>query len=367
MMVGRRMYDLFAAPTTDDGSGAHCGSTRRWPAPSPKPRHRTTAGPPAVTGTAGSGPQGVLRRLATGRRAGRRDRTAGRQRAAPGDHLHLLQGRLRRRRRQCVRSGLRLTTEPNARQIRRDRRPAHRRPAGGRPRRPRLLGVAGRPGTRHRRPPRRAAAGVQGDRRGTLRRRPGQGGLRHRDAGARHQHAGPHRGAGAADQVQRRGSRRPDAGGVHPADRPGRSPRHRRRGPRGRGLGARSGPAGRRRAGVQTHRIRSGRPSDPATTWPSTCTDRLGREAARELLEQSFAQFQANAAVVGVARQVRRNEEAIDRTRQVDGMSPRRHRGVLRVCWPELTAAEKGAREGRGQPQARGDGPRPCCAASAAT
>jgi ATP-dependent RNA helicase HelY len=39
--------------------------------------------------------------------------------------------------------------------------------------------------------------------------------------------------------------------------------------------------------------------------------DRLGRRAARDLLEQSFAQYQANAAVVGLARQVARNSEAI--------------------------------------------------------
>jgi ATP-dependent RNA helicase HelY len=37
----------------------------------------------------------------------------------------------------------------------------------------------------------------------------------------------------------------------------------------------------------------------------------VGRERARELLEQSFAQFQSDAAVVGLARQVRRNEEAL--------------------------------------------------------
>ena len=43
-----------------------------------------------------------------------------------------------------------------------------------------------------RRPPRRHAARVQGDGRGAVRPRPGQGGVRHRDAGARHQHAGPH-------------------------------------------------------------------------------------------------------------------------------------------------------------------------------
>ncbi|CAN5604991.1 DEAD/DEAH box helicase [soil metagenome] len=37
----------------------------------------------------------------------------------------------------------------------------------------------------------------------------------------------------------------------------------------------------------------------------------VGRLPARELLEQSFAQFQADRAVVGMARQVRRSEEAL--------------------------------------------------------
>ena len=38
----------------------------------------------------------------------------------------------------------------------------------------------------------------------------------------------------------------------------------------------------------------------------------FGRERARELLELSFAQFQADKAVVGLARQVRKAEEALD-------------------------------------------------------
>src|SRR5947199_159969 len=77
-------------------------------------------------------------------------------------------------------------------------RPAHRLAAGGGPARPRLLGVAGRAPVRSRRPPRRAGAGVQGGRRGVLRPRPGEGGVRHRDARARHQHARADRRARAA-------------------------------------------------------------------------------------------------------------------------------------------------------------------------
>ena len=50
----------------------------------------------------------------------------------------------------------------------------------------------------------------------------------------------------------------------------------------------------------------------PSYNMAVNLVDRLGRSAARDLLEQSFAQYQANAAVVGLARQVARNAEAID-------------------------------------------------------
>ena len=83
-----------------------------------------------------------------------------------------------------------------------------------------------------RRPPRRHAAHLQGSRGRALRRRPGQGRLRHRNPGPGRQHARPLRGAGEAGQVQRRGARGHHRGGVHPADRPRRPARDRRRGPR---------------------------------------------------------------------------------------------------------------------------------------
>ena len=140
-----------------------------------------------------------------------------------------------------------------------------------------LLGVARRPGARPGRPPRRHAAGVQGGRRGAVRPRPGQGGLRHRDAGAGHQHAGPLRGAGAAGQVQRRGARRPDAGGVHPAHRPGRPPRHRRRGARRRGLVARRSTRGTWPGWPPPAPIRCAPASGRRTTWRSTWSARSAR------------------------------------------------------------------------------------------
>ena len=68
-----------------------------------------------------------------------------------------------------------------------------------------------------------------------------------------HQHAGPQRRAGVARQVERRGARRPHAGGVHPAHRPGRPARHRRRGARRRAVDRRARPATRRRPGLDPH------------------------------------------------------------------------------------------------------------------
>ena len=94
---------------------------------------------------------------------------------------------------------------------------------------------------------------VPRDRRGAVHRRPDPGRLRHRDAGAGHQHAGPHRRAREAGEVQRRDPRRHHARRVHPAHRPGRPARHRHRGPRGRQLDPWRRPAGRRRARVHAH------------------------------------------------------------------------------------------------------------------
>ena len=122
----------------------------------------------------------------------------------------------------------------------------------------------------HRRPPRRHGAAVQGGGRGLLRRGPGQGRVRHRDAGARHQHAGPVGGDRAADQVHRRAPGRSSRRASTPSS------------PAGPGGGAsttsatpsccgrRSCPSTRwprwRRAAPTPSLRRSGRP----TTWPPT-------------------------------------------------------------------------------------------------
>jgi ATP-dependent RNA helicase HelY len=49
----------------------------------------------------------------------------------------------------------------------------------------------------------------------------------------------------------------------------------------------------------------------PSYNMAVNLTDRMGRAAAKDLLEQSFAQFQADSAVVGLVRQAHRNDEAI--------------------------------------------------------
>lgn len=50
----------------------------------------------------------------------------------------------------------------------------------------------------------------------------------------------------------------------------------------------------------------------PSYNMAVNLVDQVGRGRARELLEQSFAQFQADAAVVGLARGVRKADEALE-------------------------------------------------------
>ena len=117
-----------------------------------------------------------------------------------------------------------------------------------------------------------------------------------------HQHAGPLRGAGEAGQVQRRDPCRRDAGGVHPAHRPGRAPRHRRRGPRRRAVAAGLDP--RAVAGLASRRTYPLRSSfAPTYNMAVNLVGSVGRDRARTLLEQSFAQFQSDRSVVGAARE----------------------------------------------------------------
>ncbi|WP_106410480.1 DEAD/DEAH box helicase [Pseudofrankia saprophytica] len=63
-------------------------------------------------------------------------------------------------------------------------------------------------------------------------------------------------------------------------------------------------------ASTRTYPLRSS--FRPSYNMAVNLVGRLGAERARTVLESSFAQFQADRAVVGLARQVRRNQSALD-------------------------------------------------------
>ena len=112
-------------------------------------------------------------------------------------------------------------------------------------------------------------------------------------------------------EVERRDPRRRHAGGVHPAHRPGRSPRHRRRGARRGALAAGHDPTRGRRAGLDAHL--SAALLVPAVVQHGGQPGPPGRARDRpRAARASFAQFQADRAVVGLARQLRKAEEALD-------------------------------------------------------
>ena len=62
-------------------------------------------------------------------------------------------------------------------------------------------------------------------------------------------------------------------------------------------------------ASTRTYPLRSS--FRPGYNMAVNLVDRLGVDAARELLEQSFAQFQADRSVVGLARRIERNTETL--------------------------------------------------------
>ena len=63
-------------------------------------------------------------------------------------------------------------------------------------------------------------------------------------------------------------------------------------------------------ASTRTYPLRSS--FRPSYNMAVNLVGQVGRERARQLLQSSFAQFQADRAVVGLARQVRRNEEGLE-------------------------------------------------------
>ena len=67
-------------------------------------------------------------------------------------------------------------------------------------------------------------------------------------------------------------------------------------------------------ASTRTYPLRSS--FRPSYNMAVNLVKQVGRSTARELLESSFAQFQADKAVVGLARQLRKSEEALDGYRE---------------------------------------------------
>ncbi|AJE86649.1 MULTISPECIES: DEAD/DEAH box helicase [Streptomyces] len=63
-------------------------------------------------------------------------------------------------------------------------------------------------------------------------------------------------------------------------------------------------------AGTRTYPLRSS--FRPSYNMAVNLVQQFGRHRSRELLETSFAQFQADRAVVGISRQVQRNEEGLE-------------------------------------------------------
>ncbi|WP_018156103.1 DEAD/DEAH box helicase [Demetria terragena] len=63
-------------------------------------------------------------------------------------------------------------------------------------------------------------------------------------------------------------------------------------------------------ASTRTYPLRSS--FVPTSNMAVNLVDQVGRARAREVLESSFAQFQADRAVVGIARAIKRNEEGLE-------------------------------------------------------
>ena len=146
-----------------------------------------------------------------------------------------------------------------------------------------------------------------------LRRGSGEGGVRHRDARRRHQHAGPDGGDREAHQVHRRAPRvrSPPASTPSSPGEPagGASTTRARRSC----CGARSCASSRsprwRRAARSICGRRSGRP----TTWPPTSSARTPASEAHHLLNLSFAQYQADRDVVRIEARLERLRGSLDR------------------------------------------------------
>ena len=82
-------------------------------------------------------------------------------------------------------------------------------------------------------------------------------------------------------------------------------------------------------ASTRTYPLRSS--FRPSYNMAVNLVGSVGAEQSRDLLESSFAQFQADRSVVGLARQVQRNAETMRTVRRRGRLPPRRLRRVLRA------------------------------------
>ena len=294
------------AGTPSGGAAGRPRAGARHPRAGPPVRHRRV-GPGPARPRRGTPPAGRVPAAVADHRAG----PAGPRRAAPGDHLRVQPRRLRRRRR-AVRPGR--AAADHDEEARRDppgRRAPHRRPAAGRPGRAGLLGVAGRrwsggsprttPGCcRRSRRPSRSCSSAAWCRRCSPPRR---------SRWASTCRPAPSCWSGWSSSTARRTPTLTPGEYTQLTGRAGR-----------RGIDVEGhavvvwqpgrGPAAGRRAGLDPHlpaaqllpaRLQHGRqPRRPPR-----------RAAARELLEQSFGQFQADRSVVGLARRIERNAETL--------------------------------------------------------
>ena len=102
-------------------------------------------------------------------------------------------------------------------------------------------------------------------------------------------------------------------------------------------------------ASTRTYPLRSS--FRPSYNMAVNLVHQVGRATARELLESSFAQFQADKAVVGLARQLRKAEEALEGYAEAAHLPPRRLHGVLRAAPPAVRRRGR-RRPSRGGPTA---------------
>ena len=104
-------------------------------------------------------------------------------------------------------------------------------------------------------------------------------------------------------------------------------------------------------ASTRTYPLRSS--FQPSYNMAVNLVHQFGRERSRELLEQSFAQFQADKAVVGLARQLTKGEDALEGYREAAACHLGRLHGVRRPAQADRRPRE-GCREGPAGRPARG-------------